>query len=159
MRLPRVWWLLALLLSHCSHGPRTPQAGEQTPSAEVRARRYTADSREAKRAGDLDAAFQLAARALVVRIAHFGPEHPQVAYSFYELAELRRAAGQFAAAEHTYVRALTLLEPIRQGEPVWVGLIARRLASLLRERGRRAKASVIERRYPEHRLRASAPKR
>ena len=49
-------------------------------------------------------------RALALREKALGPEHPDVATSLNNLAELYEAQGQYARAEPLYQRALAIAE-------------------------------------------------
>src|SRR5690348_4739037 len=60
--------------------------------------------------GRFDAAVPLAGRALLLREKALGPEHPDVALSLNNLAELYRAKGEYDKAEPLYQRALRILE-------------------------------------------------
>ena len=55
-------------------------------------------------------AIPLALRALTIREKALGPDHPDVAMSLNNLAELYRAQGRYADAEPLHKRALTIRE-------------------------------------------------
>ena len=62
------------------------------------------------RQGQFAKATVVAKKALSVAEAALGPNHPNVATSLNNLAELFRAQGQYAAAEPLYQRALAIVE-------------------------------------------------
>ena len=57
-----------------------------------------------------DGAVVVAKKALEVAEKNVGPNHPAVATSLNNLAELYRAQGQYAQAEPLYQRALAIVE-------------------------------------------------
>lgn len=84
---------------------------EQPSDATTAADRYASDADAAFQAGDSQAALALATRALVVRQAELGPDHPEVARSFLQLGDMRRALGQRSWAAQSYRKAIEILEP------------------------------------------------
>lgn len=85
-------------------------AGKPTEPARPSAEDYAARAAEAEAQGELEMALTLATRALVLRLARFGPHHPDVARSFLQLGDLRRRKGQLPWARQSYVRALEVLD-------------------------------------------------
>ena len=65
---------------------------------------------ELYRTGKYDGAVVVAKKALKVAEKNVGPNHPAVATSLNNLAELYRAQGQYAQAEPLYQRALAIVE-------------------------------------------------
>src|SRR4030067_1141488 len=62
------------------------------------------------RQGQYDRAVPLAKKALAVAEKTHGPDHPKVATSLNNLAELYRAQGQYTAAEPLSKRSLAIVE-------------------------------------------------
>ena len=63
-----------------------------------------------ERSGDLEEAGRLHRRALKIREAALGPDHPSVAHSLMGLTESLRHAGQLEDARRTASRALSIVE-------------------------------------------------
>jgi CHAT domain-containing protein/Tfp pilus assembly protein PilF len=61
-------------------------------------------------AGNYDGAFQFAQRALEIRERLLGTEHPDVAESVENLADIYSDKGEYASAEPLYLRALAICE-------------------------------------------------
>lgn len=80
-------------------------------------------------AGEREAAFRLATRALVARLAACGFECPEVAESFVQLGDLRQRNGQPEWATQSYRRALEILEPHAGTHRAWIDATRARLAS------------------------------
>jgi tetratricopeptide (TPR) repeat protein len=103
--------LSALWLSACAG-----QAPARSAEADrARAESYAARADAASAQGDVEAALELATRALVVRIASSGPDSPEVGLSFVQLGDLRWRQGRRGWAAQSFGRALELfaLEPER----------------------------------------------
>ena len=62
------------------------------------------------RAGNYPGAVEVAKKALEVAEKSLGPDHPDVATSLNNLAELYRTQGQYAQAEPLYKRSLAISE-------------------------------------------------
>ncbi len=73
-----------------------------------------------------------------------GPEHPDVATSLNNLAELYNAQGRYAEAEPLYKRALAIWEKVLGPEHPNVVAGLENYAALLRETGRSAEADKLE---------------
>ena len=65
---------------------------------------------ELYRAGNYDRAVVVAKKALDVAEKNAGPNHPDVAASLNNLAELYQTQGQYAQAEPLYKRSLAIME-------------------------------------------------
>jgi tetratricopeptide (TPR) repeat protein len=74
------------------------------------ARKLHTESERLGRAGKYEEARPLAERALEIREKALGPEHPDVARSLNNLANLYRDKGDYARAETIYQRALAIRE-------------------------------------------------
>lgn len=98
-------------------------------------------------AGRIEDGLAVATRALVVRLAHYGVESPQPAESFVQLGDMRRRLGQTDWARQCYRRALELAAPHERTHPRLVRIAATRLAAIYEERGDRATAERLRRRY------------
>ncbi len=85
-------------------------------------------------------------RALEIREKSLGKDHPDVATSLNNLAELYRAQGKYAEAEPMYRRALEIFEKsIGENHPN-VATVLENLAILLRQTNREAEAQEMEER-------------
>ncbi len=73
-----------------------------------------------------------------------GPEHPDVAESLNNLAELYRAQGKYAGAEPLYKRALAIWEKALGPEHPNVVKGLENYAALLRKTGRSSEATKME---------------
>jgi tetratricopeptide (TPR) repeat protein len=78
--------------------------------------------------------------------AELGPEHPDVATSLNDLAELLHSQGKYAEAEPLYRRALAIREKILGSEHPDVADVLNNLAVLLKEQGKHAEAEPLYRR-------------
>jgi len=96
--------------------------------------------------GDYAKGVEVAERALQVAQQNDGPDHPNVALSLGNLAELYEAQGVYAEAEPLYKRSLAILEEaFGQDSPFLVPTLLN-MASLYREIGRDNEAQrVMER--------------
>ena len=74
----------------------------------------------------------------------WGPEHPHVALSLNNLAELYHAQGKYAEAEPLIKRALAMLEKVLGPEHPKVAKALLNYAALLRKTGRSADAAKME---------------
>ena len=74
--------------------------------------------------------------ALILREKVLGPEHPDVAQSLNNLAELYRVQGRYADAEPHYQRALTIFEKVLGPEHPDVATSFNNLAGLYHTQGR-----------------------
>jgi hypothetical protein len=129
----RVFALLALALLSC--GSSSAQSVRQDAFVEARAKAFASDAQRQFSAGRTEQGMTLATRALLVRLAHFGPERPEPARSFVQLGDLRWRLGQRGWAEQWYTRALEITVPHAGTHPSLVRLAATRLAAARRARG------------------------
>ena len=81
---------------------------------------------------------------LATREETLGPEHPGVAHSLNDLAELYRARGRYAVAEPLYRRALAIREIAFGPEHPYTAASLENYAGLLRETGREDEAVEME---------------
>jgi tetratricopeptide (TPR) repeat protein len=85
--------------------------------------------------GQYAAAMPFAERSLAIREKVLGPEHPDVAQSLNNLAELYRKLGNYSQAEPLYQRSLAILEKVMGKEHPLVALSLNNLALLYQEMG------------------------
>ena len=83
-------------------------------------------------------------QSLAIREAALGPDHPDVATSLNNVAELYRAQGRFAKSEPLYQRALAIWEEALGPEHPAVVQGLENYATLLRDYQRHAEADEIE---------------
>ena len=83
-------------------------------------------------------------RAVQIGEATLGPEHPDVAGSLNNLAELYRAQGRYAEAEPRYQRALAIVEKVLGPEHPNVATILGNYVALLRATNRNEEAERLE---------------
>ena len=98
------------------------------------------------RAGNYPGAVDVAKKALEVAEKLFGPDHPNVATSLNNLAELYRTQSQYAQAEPLYRRSLVILEKSLGPDHSNVATSLNNLAKLLRETNRAKEAEDLEQR-------------
>ncbi|MFH0910158.1 MAG: tetratricopeptide repeat protein, partial [Planctomycetota bacterium] len=82
-------------------------------------------------------------RSLAISEKALGPDHPDVATSLNNLAELYRAQGQYAAAEPLYKRALAILEKALGPDHPNVGTALENMAAMYRKMGRTEEAEAL----------------
>ncbi len=112
------------MVACASTPPRVPE------KEEARARTYAERADERFSAGDREAGFELATRALVVRLAACGYDCPEVALSFVQLGDLRLKNGQRGWAKASYRRALSVLEPHKATQSTLIEAVEARLLRL-----------------------------
>lgn len=119
--------LAVLALTACGGEPRRARLPD-----DVRARsaEYSRLAAASFAAGEREAAFRLATRALVARIAACGLDCPEVAESFVQLGDLRQRNGQREWAAQSYRRALEILEPHATTHRAWIDATRARLESV-----------------------------
>ncbi len=78
-----------------------------------------------------------------------GPEHPDVATSLNNLAELYRATGRYAEAEPLYQRAIAIAETTLGPEHPDLAIWLNNLANLYQATGRYAEAEPLLKRALE----------
>ncbi|WP_324616405.1 tetratricopeptide repeat protein [Lusitaniella coriacea] len=129
--------LAILSLTGLLVGIATPNIAQTNPplssqqSAELEeAKRLNQQIVQLYRQGQYAAAIPLARRALSIREKVFGPEHPSVATSLNNLAELYQIASNYAAAEPLFRRALSIWEKTLGAEHPRVAIGLNNLASL-----------------------------
>lgn len=98
------------------------------------------------RAGKYDRAVVVAQKALQVAEQNVGPDHPHVATSLSNLAELHRTQGDYAKAEPLYKRSLAIVEKALGPNHPHVATSLENLAALYRDTKRNAEAEVLEQR-------------
>ncbi len=119
------WYQKALAL-----GPDDPVLMDQTAVAFLNAGKYA----EAE---------PLYKRSLAITEKALGPEHPNVANSLNNLAELYRAQGKYAEAEPLYKRSLAIREKALGPEHPNVANSLNNLAELYRAQGKYAEAEPL----------------
>jgi tetratricopeptide (TPR) repeat protein len=90
---------------------------------------------------------------LTIREKVLGKDHPYMARSLYNLAELYQAQSRYAEAEFLYRRSLAIFEKALGPEHPHVAAICDNIAGLYREIGREDEAERLEARA--RRIRAS----
>ena len=108
------------------------------PSPVVRARILDGMGQIYQGYAEFDKAERLLRRALDLRTAALGPEHPDVAESLDHLAALCAVQGDHAMADSLYRRAITIYEDAGMGESAEVASSVRGLGLLRRAQGRPA---------------------
>ncbi len=96
--------------------------------------------------GQYDRAVVVAKKALDVAEKAVGPNHPSVATSLNNLAELYRAQGQYAQAEPLYKRSLAIMEKALGPDHPNVATSLNNLAELYRATDRIKEAQELEKR-------------
>ena len=99
---------------------------------------------ELYRTGQYDRAVTVAKAALKVAEQNVGPDHPNVATSLNNLAELYHTQGDYAKAEPLYKRALAILEQALGPDHPDVATSLENLAGLYRVTKRPAEAEKLE---------------
>ena len=89
-------------------------------------------------------AAKVAEEALTVAEKTFGPEHPDVATSLNNLAELYRAQGKYAEAEPLYKRSLAIREKVLGSNHPDVATTCENMAWLYRQIGKEDEAKKLE---------------
>jgi tetratricopeptide (TPR) repeat protein len=97
-------------------------------------------------AGKYADATELAEREVAIREKALGFEHPDVAASLNNLAELYRVQGSYAEAEPLYTRALAIREKALGPAHPDVAQSLNELAGLYRAQGRNADAELLQKR-------------
>jgi tetratricopeptide (TPR) repeat protein len=101
------------------------------------------------RAGKYDRAVVVSQKALQVAEESVGPDHPSVAQSLHNLAELYRTQGDYAKAEPLHKRALAIREKALGPDHPDVAESLESLAALYRETKRFTEAERFEVRAKE----------
>jgi tetratricopeptide (TPR) repeat protein len=85
-------------------------------------------------------------RALRIREQQLGPNHPDVASSLHNLADLYRKQGRYVEAEPLFQRTLQIWESIAGPEHPNMALSLQNLATLYRDQGKYTEAELLYRR-------------
>ena len=104
------------------------------------------EAMELYRTGKYDRAIVVAKKALEVAEKNVGPNHPDVATSLNNLAELYRTQGQYAQAEPLYKRSLAIREKALGPDHPDVATSLNNLAWLYRATKRIVEAEKLEER-------------
>src|SRR2546427_3277759 len=104
------------------------------------------EATELYRAGKYDRAVVVAKKALEVVQKNVGPDHPSVATSLNNLAELYRAQGQYAQAEPLYKRSLAIREKALGPKHPDVATSLNNLAVLYHTHDQNAQAEQLDKR-------------
>ena len=96
--------------------------------------------------GQYDRAVVVAKKALTVAEVNVGPDHPDVATSLNNLAEVYRAQGRYAEAEPLHKRALGIAEKVLGPDHPHVAMSLNNLAGLYRATNREDEAEPLEQR-------------
>jgi CHAT domain-containing protein/Tfp pilus assembly protein PilF len=145
----RAWRvLIAMILGVSAAGPALGAAPDEkaypTASEDMEeAKRLTADAERLYAQGKYDQALPLAQRALAVREKALGPDHPDVATSLNDLAELYEAKGDYARAEPLHLRALAIREKALGPFHPQVAATVNNLAELYRAKGDYARTEAF----------------
>jgi len=116
------------------------RAATEKDRALQEARKLSAEAVRLYREGKFAEAHPLAERALEIQEKALGPEHPEVAYSLNDLAELYRNKGDYAKAEMLHLRALAIREKALGPEHLLVATTLNNLAIPYHEKGDYTKA-------------------
>ena len=112
-----------------------PARGQESPAKRALAIREDIQAGLLQERGDYAAARPLCERALAIRERALDPEHPDIAFSLYNLAELLATQGDYAAARPLYERALAIYKKVLGPEhPNTVAALSE-LGWLLQEQG------------------------
>ena len=101
---------------------------------------------ELYRAGNYDRAVTVAKKSLEVAGRNTGLDHPSVATSLNNLAELYKTQGQYAQAEPLYKRSLAIMEKALGPDHPSVATSLGNMVALYRKSGREKEAEVLEKR-------------
>ncbi len=94
--------------------------------------------------GRYEEAAKVGKEALKVAEDTFGPDHPDVAISLNNLAELYRLQGKYAEAEPLFKRALTIREKVLGPDHPEVATTLENMAKLYKKTGRIDEAKRFE---------------
>jgi tetratricopeptide (TPR) repeat protein len=137
-REPRHWPTCARLLPHAAAALR--HADETHQATTVAAHLCTQMGRYLRARAQLGEAQVYHARALAIREAVLGPEHPDVAESVDNLGVISYMQGRYAEAEPCLQRALAILEVVLGPEHPEVARCVNNLGALYLAQGRYAEA-------------------
>jgi CHAT domain-containing protein/Tfp pilus assembly protein PilF len=133
------------------------RAATEDDRALEEARNLRRESERLYRAGRYDEARPLGERALAIREKALGPDHPAVADSLNNLAELYRLKGDYAKAEPLQQRALAVREKALGSDQPEVANSLNNLANLYYSKGDYAKAEPLWQRSLAIREKALGP--
>jgi len=106
----------------------------------------SAEATSLYRQGQYDRAVEMTKKALEVAEKAGGPNHPDVATSLNNLAEMYRTQGRYAQAEPLYKRALAIYEKALGPDHPDVATSLNNLAELYRTQGQYAQAEPLYKR-------------
>ena len=106
--------------------------------------RLNAEAISLYKQGRYDQAAVAEKKALQVAEQNLGPDHPDVATSLNNLAELYREQGQYAQAEPLFKRSLAILEKALGPDHPDVATTLNNLAALYKKTGREKEAKALE---------------
>jgi CHAT domain-containing protein/Tfp pilus assembly protein PilF len=119
-----------------------PQSAQQSAELEEAKRLYQ-QADQLYNQGQYAAAIPLAERSLAIWEKVLGPEHPDVASSLNNLAELYRAQGNYSQAEPLYQRSLVIKEKVLGPEHPNVASSLNNLANLYQAQGNYSQAEPL----------------
>ena len=129
-----------------------------SPSAQLEeAKRLDREATELYQQGKYDEAIPLVKRILEIRQKALGPDHPDVAACFNNLAELYRSQGNYAEAEPLYQKSLAIVEKVLGPEHPLAAGILYNLAELQLNQGNYAEAESLFQRSQAIREKALSP--
>ena len=140
----------AALMLTCWFAP--PSLAQSSPADEL-----TKRVNELLQAGRYAEAIPLAQQVLAMREKALGPDHPDVAGSLNNLAELYNEQGRYAEAEPLYKRALAIRERALGPDHPDVAQALNNLAGLYENQGRYAEAEPLYKRALAIRERVLGP--
>jgi tetratricopeptide (TPR) repeat protein len=94
--------------------------------------------------GEYSEATKVAEESLRVAERTYGPDHPNVATSLNNLAEIYRFQGKYAEAEPLWRRSLTILEKALGPEHPDVATVCENMAKCYRGLGKKDEAEILE---------------
>src|SRR6266545_1186901 len=133
------------------------RAATESDRAVQDARKLSEEARQLEHGRKYDEALRLYERALAIREKALGPDHPHVAGSLSNLANIYYFRGDFAKAEPLYERALAIREKTLGPDHPDVAASLNNLANICNRRGEYAKAEPLHRRALAIREKALGP--
>jgi CHAT domain-containing protein len=130
--------MIPSVLSQTLQSTPIPENGELSESE-----RLSQQVVQLHKQGKYEEAVPLAKRALAIREKNLGKNHPSVADSLYNLAELYRNQGKYADAEPLSKRALLIYEKVRGKDHPDVTNSLNNLAVLYSDQGKYAQAEPL----------------
>ena len=142
--------LIALSLTACEEGngsgkssggdPKANSGGDAGEGAVTEWEVLTSEVMKLYSSGDYTQGVKVAKRALQVAQQNDGPDHPNVALSLSNLAELYEAQREYAKAEPLYKRSLEILEKAFGPDDPYLVPTLLNMASLYKNIGREDEA-------------------